>query len=174
MVLKPTPQLQKWENRQNVTTSSWINPANSTESVFNDEIIVPDEPKKNTQKKLFKPFVKNNFRKIKNRLEKRFNSGNLTNGNINRIARIATNKKLRAFHPASKIGKKSFSTKLGQNRIRIATLNADCTTGPNKLYEITCMLKKNSADVAAVQETHDLKENCKFVNNYIYIYKRAR
>merc|ERR1711915_58349 len=68
--------------------------------------------------------------------------------------------------------RKKLTTKPGQNKIKVATLNPDNITNKNKLRDIITTMRKKEIQFLGIQETHDTNEKDQIIENYT-IYKSA-
>merc|ERR1711915_454550 len=68
--------------------------------------------------------------------------------------------------------RKKLTTKPGQNKIKVATLNPDNITNKNKLRDIITIMRKKEIQFLGIQETHDTNEKDQIIENYT-IYKSA-
>merc|ERR1711915_932079 len=68
--------------------------------------------------------------------------------------------------------RKKLTTKPGQNKIKVATLNPDNITYKNKLRDIITIMRKKEIQFLGIQETHDTNEKDQIIENYT-IYKSA-
>ena len=68
--------------------------------------------------------------------------------------------------------RKKITTKTGQNKIKVATLNPDNITNKDRLRDIISTMRKKEIQILGIQETHETNEKDQIIENYT-IYKSA-